>query len=271
MTAPAPPAGATPPPLLQARGIVKVYPAAARGRSPVRAVDGVDLELRSGETLALVGESGSGKSTLARILVGLEAPTAGEVRLDGLDPRALRGSALRAFRRRIQLVFQDPLAALDPRQTAGSALEEVLAVHDLHGPHRGDRALELLRQVGLGPEHLHRFPHQLSGGQRQRLGIARALALEPTVLVLDEPVSALDASVQARVVNLLAELRSSLGLTFLLVAHDLALVERFAQRVAVMRAGQIVEEAPAEELYRAPRHPYTRELLAAVPSLTPRR
>ncbi len=257
------------PPLLRVRDLKKHFPVRhgtfGRVREHVRAVDGVGFDLWRGETLGLVGESGCGKSTTGRALLRLLEPTAGEVTFDGIDVRALDREGLRAFRRRAQFVFQDPVGALNPRLSVGAMLEEVLEVHGLGGPSRRERAVQLLELVGLRPEHIDRYPHEFSGGQRQRLGIARALAVEPELLVLDEPVSALDVSVQAQVVNLLEDLQAELGLTYLFIAHDLALVEHVSDRVAVMYLGRIVELAGSDELYRDPRHPYTRSLLSAVP------
>jgi oligopeptide/dipeptide ABC transporter ATP-binding protein len=232
----------------------------------LHAVDGVDLRIERGEALALVGESGSGKSTLARALTGLVAPERGEIRMDG---RVLRTRRSSADQRKIQMVFQDPYSSLNPRLTVGGMLHELLRVH--HIVPRGDvaaRATELLRTVGLGEDAAHAFPRQFSGGQRQRVAIARALALQPELLVADEPVSALDVSVQATILNLLQDLRAELGLTLLLISHNLAVVRHLCDRVAVMYLGRIIEVAPTETLFAQPRHPYTIGLLAAIPRMT---
>jgi len=263
------------PPLLEVRDLAVHFPLKNRlpsgQRGAVRAVDGVSFDLRRGETLGVVGESGCGKSTMGRALLRLVEPTAGSVRFEGEEVRDMGPEALRRLRRRAQMVFQDPFSSLNPRMTVGAALEEVLVVHGLGGGQAGRhaRVRELLDRVGLLPEHATRFPHEFSGGQRQRVGIARALAVEPDFLVLDEPVSALDVSVQAQVVNLLKELQRDLGLTYLFIAHDLALVEHVSDRVAVLYLGRVVEMAPAGELYRGPQHPYTRALLSAVPRPDP--
>lgn len=239
-------------------------------RQWVRAVDDVSFSVAAGETVGLVGESGCGKSTLARTLLAMERPHAGSVRFDGLDVTRPRAAALRRLRRGVQMVFQDPFGSLNPRLRIGSMLEEVLTVNTpLRGRARRERATALLELVGLGAEHLRRWPHQLSGGQRQRVGIARALAVEPRLLLADEPVSALDVSVQAQIINLLGELQRRLGLAYLFVAHDLAVVEHISHRVLVMYLGRVVESAPAAELFSAPAHPYTRALLAALPRLDP--
>ncbi|HMJ03241.1 MAG TPA: ATP-binding cassette domain-containing protein [Conexibacter sp.] len=235
----------------------------------VSAVDDVSLAVEEGESLGIVGESGSGKTTLARILINLVEPTSGVVRYRGEDVTHARGAALRALRRERQMVFQDPADSLNPRRTVGAAIAEPFAIHGLL-PERSTRArrvAELLEQVGLEPAHANRYPHELSGGMRQRVGIARAIALGPRLLVADEPVSALDVSIQAQILTLLRDLRRDLSLTLVLIAHDLAVVRHMCERVAVMRAGRLVELATAEELYRAPREAYTRELLAAVPRI----
>jgi oligopeptide/dipeptide ABC transporter ATP-binding protein len=266
-----------PEPLLEVRGLAMHFPLRGglrrrlRGEEAevLRAVDGVDLALGSGETLGLVGESGCGKSTLGRCIVGLYEPTAGEIRFEG---RALDADRARGERRRIQMVFQDPYASLNPRLTVRQVLVELLRAHRMVPREQlEERCRELVELVGLGPRALDAHPRQFSGGQRQRVSIARALALEPEVLVADEPVSALDVSVQATVLNLLADLRARLGLTVLLVAHNMAVVRHVCDRVAVMYLGRIVETAPTDELFTNARHPYTQGLLRAVPKLVPGR
>jgi peptide/nickel transport system ATP-binding protein len=260
------------PPLLQVRDLVKCFPVMRgvvfqRQVDAVEAVAGISFELRRGEALGLVGETGCGKSTTARLIMRLLEPNGGEIRFEGHDIAHLRGPALKAARREMQIVFQDPYSSLNPRKTAGSIVAEPFAIHGLH-PDKAERRRvvgELLDRVGLSPEHHNRYPHEFSGGQRQRIGIARALALRPKLLIADEPVSALDVTIQAQILDLLRELRRELGLTLLLISHDLAVVRQIADRVAVMRAGKIVELAPNETLYSSPTHPYTRELLASVP------
>jgi oligopeptide/dipeptide ABC transporter ATP-binding protein len=254
--------------ILEADDLVKHFPirnALGRRVGAVRAVDGVSLSVARGETLAIVGESGCGKSTLGRLLLRLIEPDSGALRFEGEDLLALSPAALRARRRAMQLVFQDPFASLDPRMTVEAAIMEPLKLHGLHRGRERARVAEILARVGLRPELARRWPHEFSGGQRQRIAIARALASEPKLIIGDEPVSALDVSVQAQVVNLLAGLIRELGLTFILISHDLGVVRQIADRVAVMYLGRIVEEGPAEAIFRAPRHPYTRALLAAVP------
>jgi oligopeptide/dipeptide ABC transporter ATP-binding protein len=261
-------------PLLVADGLARSYAAPGgafrRGGPAVRAVRDVSFELRRGETLALVGESGCGKSTTARLVLGLERPDSGTVRFDGADVHALTGSELRSFRRRAQIVFQDPVGSLNPRLRVGDALGEPLRVHGIVPRQKvQERVAELLGRVGLDPGDAARYPHEFSGGQRQRIGIARALSVEPDLVVADEPVSALDVSVQAQILNLLADLQEELGLTYLFIAHDLAVVRHVARRVAVMYLGRVVETGPCEELFARPLHPYTRALLEAAPRPRP--
>jgi oligopeptide/dipeptide ABC transporter ATP-binding protein len=265
-----------PPPdtLLYVRGLERHFDVRrgvfGRTSGHVRAVDGVTFWVRRGETLGLVGESGSGKTTAGRSLLRLIEPTAGAVRFDGEDVRALDREGLRRLRRRAQIVFQDPYGSLDPRMTVGDTVGEVLHVHGLaRGRAAVARIAELLTLVGLAPEHADRYPHEFSGGQRQRIGIARALSVEPDFIVCDEPVSALDVSVQAQVLNLLRELQVRLGLAYLFIAHDLGVIRHVSDRIAVMYLGRIVETADGGTLVRTPRHPYTKALLAAVPSPRP--
>jgi oligopeptide/dipeptide ABC transporter ATP-binding protein len=253
--------------LLEVRGLVKHFP--VRG-GVVRAVDGVSFELAAGETLGIVGESGSGKTTLGRLVLRLLEPTAGAVTFDGQDLLALDAAALRRARRAMQLVFQDPFSALNPRARVGDIVGEGLVIHGLaRGAALRQRVAAVLAQVGLGADAFDRYPHEFSGGQRQRIGIARALAVAPRLIVADEPVSALDVSIQAQIVNLLQDLQASLGVAYLFIAHDLRVVEHIARRVAIMYLGRIVELAESRTLYATPRHPYTRALLSAVPAIDP--
>jgi oligopeptide/dipeptide ABC transporter ATP-binding protein len=263
-------------PLVQVSDLVKQYSAGrtwlglGRPRGMVRAVEGVSFSISSGKTLGLVGESGSGKTTVARTLLRLTEPTSGSFRLEGDDVFGLPPNRLRALRRKMQIVFQDPYSSLNPRMTVRQTLREPLEIHGLaRGPERDARVQSLLAEVGLTADLADRFPHELSGGQRQRVGIARALSVEPRFLVCDEPVSALDVSVQAQVLNLLGDLQRNRELTYLFIAHDLAVVRHIAADVAVMYLGRIVEHAPATPLYSRPRHPYTRALLSAVPEPDP--
>jgi oligopeptide transport system ATP-binding protein len=261
--------------LLSIRGLHKRFPLPGRAldrfrgvpRPAVIALDGVDLDVPRRTTVAVVGESGSGKSTLARCVLRLVEPDAGAVTFDGTDVTAADHGRMRTLRRRMQIVFQDPYSSLNPRMTVGAILGEVLSFHDAlpSAAQRRERVRELLVDVGLDAGHEARYPHEFSGGQRQRVGIARALALRPDLVVLDEPVSALDVSVQAQILNLLEDLQAEHGLTFLFIAHDLSVVHHISDRVAVMYLGRIVEEAPTDDLFAAPHHPYTRALLAAIP------
>ncbi len=251
--------------LVEITGLKKHFPSA--GKQLVRAVDGVTFTIERGETLGLVGESGCGKTTVGRCLLRLIEPTEGAVKFDGQELTQLGKHELRALRRRMQIIFQDPYSSLNPRLTVGSIIGEPLEIHRIGNPQaRRDRVAELLRVVGLDPDYANRYPHQFSGGQRQRIGIARALALNPDFIVADEPVSALDVSVQAQVVNLLQDLQEQFGLTYLFISHGLAVVEHISTRVGVMYLGKLVELAPAEEIYARPLHPYTQ----AFPSAPPR-
>lgn len=240
-------------------------------KAELRAVDGVTFTIGRGEVLGLVGESGSGKTTLGHLILRVIDPTAGSIRIDGVDISHFSGSALRPYRRRMQIVFQDPFSSLNPRMTVGDAIGEPLTIHRLakRGAERQEKTAELLRLVGLSADDAKRYPHAFSGGQRQRIGIARALASSPDLLIADEPVSALDVSIQAQVVNLLLDLRARLGLAMLFIAHDLAVVEHVADRIAVMYLGRIVELAESRALCRRPLHPYTEALLSAVPTPDP--
>lgn len=267
----------SPAPLLQVEGLKKYFPMGSAGlrgtpTGSLRAVDGVSFELERGQTLGLVGESGCGKSTLARTIIGLLPATAGSVRLEGQELTGLTRRARRPFARRMQMIFQDPYASLDPRQTVASILSEPLRIHRLErGPRaRRIRAMALLEAVGLNPRYLHRYPHEFSGGQRQRIGIARALALQPDLILCDEPVSALDVSIQAQVLGLLKELQERFNLAYLFIAHDLAVVRHVCPRIAVMYLGRVVEVADREALFANPQHPYTEALLSAIPVPDPR-
>ncbi|HEV8502177.1 MAG TPA: oligopeptide/dipeptide ABC transporter ATP-binding protein [Casimicrobiaceae bacterium] len=260
-------------PLVDVRHLVKDFPAGSAlfgRRRTTRAVDDVSFAINPGETFGLVGESGSGKTTTARCLLRLVEPTSGEIRFKDIDLRALSARELRRARRHLQIVFQDPYSSLNPRMRVGDIVEEPLVIHRIGTKaERKARVAELFRMVGLDPADAGKRPQEFSGGQRQRIGLARAIALEPSFVVCDEPVSALDVSVQAQVVNLLLDLQTTLGLTYLFVAHDLRLVRQVCTRVAVMYLGRIVEIAPAERLFTSPAHPYTQALLSAMPSLTP--
>jgi oligopeptide transport system ATP-binding protein len=262
------------PPLLRVENLTKNFEIGgglfARGQV-VHAVDGVSFEIGKGETLGLVGESGSGKSTTGRCVLRLIEPTSGAVTFSERDVVAMNSGALRALRRDIQIIFQDPFASLNPRMTVGAIIGEALTIHGLARTKAefSERVVELLEIVGLQGDHIRRFPHEFSGGQRQRIGIARALAVEPKLIVCDEPVSALDVSIQAQVINLLEDLQQQFGIAYLFIAHDLSVVEHISDRVAVMYLGRIVEVASARDLYASPRHPYTEALLSAVPVTDP--
>jgi oligopeptide/dipeptide ABC transporter ATP-binding protein len=256
-------------PLLRAERLVKHFPVRTglfgRARGAVQAVDDISFELHPGETLALVGESGCGKSTAGKLLLRLLEPTAGRVFFQGRNISSLEERAMRSLRREMQVIFQDPYGSLNPRMTVGDMLEEPLRLHGLHKGRERERTRELLGLVGLAPDHAQRYPHEFSGGQRQRIGIARALAVEPRLIVCDEPVSALDVSIQAQVINLLQDLQRRFGLAYVFIAHDLAVVKHIATRVAVMYLGKIVELTDKAALFAEPRHPYTRALLSAIP------
>jgi oligopeptide/dipeptide ABC transporter ATP-binding protein len=261
-------------PLVEVVGLTKVFGGAKRvfqrARPAIRAVDGVSFAIRPGEVVGLVGESGSGKTTVGRTLLRLVEPTEGTIRVEGVDITRLPKDELRAYRRKMQIVFQDPYASLDPRMRVEAILGEAFAIHGLAtGEDRRRRVLALLERVGLDPSHASRYPHEFSGGQRQRIVIARALAVEPAFIVADEPVSALDVSIQAQIVNLLAELRRDLGLAMLFISHDLSVVEYLSDRVIVMYLGRVMEEGPVDAIFERPRHPYTAALLSAAPKPDP--
>jgi peptide/nickel transport system ATP-binding protein/oligopeptide transport system ATP-binding protein len=261
-------------PLVEVRNLVKHFPVTGgilqRTVAWVQAVDDVSFEIRRGETLGLVGESGCGKTTVGRMLLRLIEPTSGEIRFDGADITKIRGARLRPYRRRMQIIFQDPYASLDPRTPIGDSIGEGLRIHRLGTPaERRQKVARMMDLVGLQQYHARRYPHEFSGGQRQRIGIARALVLEPDLVVCDEPVSALDVSIQAQVLNLLKELQRELGLTYLFVAHNMGVVEHISDRVAVMYLGKIVEVAERREMFRDPEHPYTQALMSAIPIPNP--
>jgi oligopeptide/dipeptide ABC transporter ATP-binding protein len=276
-TEPAPPAAPrSSEALVEVRDLTKHFPITQgiifqRRIGAVKAVDGVSFSIRAGETLGIVGETGCGKSTTARLLVRLLDPTSGDIFFEGEDIARRKGAGLKALRRQMQMIFQDPYSSLNPRKTVGSIIAEPFAIHGLYGGsgERKKHVQDLMDRVGLNPEHYNRYPHEFSGGQRQRIGVARAIALEPKLLIADEPVSALDVSIQAQVLNLLKSLQREMGLTLVFISHDLSVVRHMCDRIAVMYLGKLVEFAPNKELYSFPRHPYTGALLAAVPVADP--
>ena len=262
--------------LLEVRDLKKYFPIRkgffSRVLGHVKAVDGVSFDVRHGETLGLVGESGCGKTTMARAILRLIEPTSGDVRFDGIPILSLKGKRLRRLRKRMQIIFQDPYGSLNPRLTVGSMISEAIKIHNIaKGAAVKHRVADLLDRVGIPPDHMNRYPHEFSGGQRQRIGIARSLAVGPDLIIADEPVSALDVSIQAQILNLLKDLQQEFGLTFLFIAHDLSVVEYISDRVAVMYLGKIVELADSASLYKDAKHPYTKALMSAIPSLDPQR
>jgi peptide/nickel transport system ATP-binding protein/oligopeptide transport system ATP-binding protein len=275
-TEPSPSGPAAGEPLLEIRGLVKHFPLTKgvifqRAVGAVQAVDGIDFDVLRGETLGIVGESGCGKSTTARLLLRLLKPTSGSIKFEGREIAAIRGAELKAMRREMQMIFQDPYSSLNPRKTVGTIISEPFAVHGLNSG-EGERkkaVQDLMDRVGLNPEHYNRYPHEFSGGQRQRIGVARALALRPKMIVADEPVSALDVSIQAQILNLLRDLQREMGITLVFIAHDLSVVRHMCDRIAVMYLGKIVELATSEQLYSHPRMPYTGALMSAVPVADP--
>lgn len=262
--------------LLEVRELKKYFPIRkgffSRIAGHVKAVDGVSFDVRQGETLGLVGESGCGKTTMARAILRLIEPTSGDIQFDGIPILSLKGQRLRRLRKRMQIIFQDPYGSLNPRLTVGSMISEAIKIHKIaKGAAVKRRVADLLDRVGIPPAHMNRYPHEFSGGQRQRIGIARSLAVGPDLIIADEPVSALDVSIQAQILNLLKDLQQEFGLTFLFIAHDLSVVEYISDRVAVMYLGKIVELADSTSLYRNAKHPYTQALMSAIPSLDPQR
>ena len=261
--------------ILEVKDLVKHFPIGGgffgQGKQVVHAVNGINFQIKKGETLGLVGESGCGKSTAGRTIIRLYEPTSGQIIFEGQDVTKAEGNDLLNLRRKMQMIFQDPYASLNPRMTVGDIVGEGLDIHKLaSGQARTDRIYELLEVIGLNPEHANRFPHEFSGGQRQRIGIARALSVNPRLIICDEPISALDVSIQAQIVNMLEELQEKLGLTYLFIAHDLSMVKHISHRIAVMYLGRIVELADSFELYKNPQHPYTQALLSAIPIPDPR-